>query len=394
MRRSGDSRCPGVVEMYEAEDGWLVRVRLPGGRATAEQLAAIAVVASRGSGLVDITRRANVQIRGLTNACGPAAASTLAAAGLLPAPEHERLRNIVASPFGGRHPQSVCDTDALVEDLDRALCADDRLRSLPDRFLFGVDDGSGVLRELDLDVALVAEARDVFRMWIGGSMTNALAPRARAAAVAVAAARSFLAVRGTAWRVRELDGGAASVAERVGATVVESPGAEPVVVRPGVCAQRDARVAITALAPLGRLDRTTLGSLADIAPEVRFSPWRTVTIVDVPAREAGRLAASMAALGLQTSSGSGWECLTACVGVGACAKARVDVRASVERRAAVREPGAPAEHWSACERRCGEPRAVPIGVVADDAGLTVTVAGRATRAPDARHALDRLRSGR
>ncbi len=387
--------------MREAEDGWLARVRLPGGRATTEQLDALVSVASLGSGLVDITRRANVQIRGLSPASGPAAASTLADAGLLPSVTHERLRNIVASPFGGRHPQAICDTDAIVEELDRELCADGYLQALPERFGFGVDDGSRALADLDFDVELGAETGDAgrFRLSIGGSPTDVVTTPSCAARTALDAARAFLGARESsgsrAWHVREIPGGATSITGRMGAAIVRPSTRSPqLAIRPGVLTQRDGRVAITALAPLGRLNGDMLCLLAGLvrrcAADVRFSAWRTVTVVDVSAREADGLADAIADLGLLLSSGSGWEDLTACVGAGACAKARVDVRAAVAQRAGERTDQAPAEHWSACERRCGEPKSVPISVAATDTGLAVTVLGHAIDVPDTAGAIEHL----
>ncbi len=399
LRTRGDSRCPGVIDLHPAEDGWLARVRLPGGRATSGQLEAIAHVASRGNGLVDITRRANVQIRGLAEGSGAEAASTLATAGLVPSTTHERVRNIAAGPLGGRHPAALEDTDAVVEELDRALCADDRMAGLPDRFLFGIDDGSNVLHDLALDVALVAEQRDAFRLWIAGSPTSALPSRDQAPAVLLNAASAFLDVRvgarDSAWHVRELRDGAASVAARCDATLVEPHGHRPTLtISPGICRQRDGRAAVTALVPLGRLDETTLTAVsrltAELDRDVRFSPWRTVSIVDIPAGEAEDVALALARVGLVTEPGSGWEFITACVGVGGCTKARIDVRTAVAQRAAVRGNAAPPEHWSACERRCGEPRAVAISVAAHDGGLTVTTFGHANDVPDARCAVERL----
>jgi precorrin-3B synthase len=375
--RPAADRCPGAVDLHEAADGALARVRLPGGRLRAAQLRALARAVGLGNGLADLTSRANVQVRGLPAGAGGELARLLSDAGLLPSAAHDRARNVLASPVAGRHPRAVVETDAVVAEIDRRLCADAALAALPGRFLFAVDDGTGLALDHAADVALVAGPDATFALVLAGRATTARLDASAAAVAAVAAARAFLAERdahaGRAWRVAELDDGAAAIAGRLGVGLAAGPqvrgGVAPLA--PGLLVQRDGRVALTALVPLGRLDAVVLRGLAEIAGEVRVSTARTVTVPDVAPGRAAALQAALERLGLVSSDGSGWAGLTACAGMGACARARADVRAAAARRAAVRDPRAGAEHWAACERRCGERPGQPVAVVATSDGLVV-----------------------
>lgn len=362
-------RCPGVLRLHPAGDGGLLRLRLPGGRLTETGRAAIAEVAKLGNGIVELTSRANIQVRGLGDGDAAAAADRLWAAGLLPFPEHDRVRNIVASPVGGRHLAALAPTDGVVDALDRGLCADPALAGLPGRFLFAVEDGSTTLGGARADIELRAEASDAFRLVLAGEPTDLLERPEVAVALALDAARAFLGAApvGAAWRIRELEGGPRMVARRLGGAVLPqlaSPGRdEPLPL--GVLAQRDGRSAVTVLPPLGRLD------LGVVSGDARLSVRRTVTIVDVASDDAAGLVDELEAAGLAMSEDSGWWGLSACSGLGACARARADVRAAAAHRARMRAPGSPPEHWSGCERGCGRPPSVPIAVTASGAGVTV-----------------------
>ncbi len=406
--RDATDRCPGVLLLHEAADGWLLRVRLPGGRISARGLLAVAEVAALGNGLVELTSRASLQVRGLPSGSGARCADLLAAGGLLPSPAHDRVRNILASPLAGRHARSLTATDEVVDALDRGLCADLRLAALPGRFLFAVDDGSGLAEPRRADVALVAEAAasagvalvadaaasaDValvaetaasFRLWLGGSPTTLCVAPHDAPRRALDAARAFLDLRAgqhdAVWRISDLDDGPGRVARRLGGALAAA-GAPPSMSNSERYAltirqsQRGGGTAVKLLPPLGRLDRVAVAGLASLVAEVRLSTARTLTVVDVRGEDAAALIDALTALGLAGAEASGWRGLSACAGLGACARARVDVRAAATLRAGVRGAGAASEHWSACERGCGRPAGVGVSVVAAADGLRVETAG-------------------
>ena len=370
-RTAGD-RCPGTLALHEAQDGWLARVRLPGGRLSPEQLRALAHAAALGNGLLDLTSRANLQVRGLPVDAGARLAELLRDAGLLPSEAHDRARNLIASPFAGRHPRAVASTDAVVAEIDRRLCADRALAELPGRFLFAVDDGSGLALGQTADVALVARGADAFVLAVAGHATAATSGAAPPAALAIAAAHAFLAERGDrrAWRIAELPGGPDAIAGRLGTTLAGPLRGEHGAVVPGRLRQRDGRRALTALVPLGRLDAEALPALAALG-QVRLSTERTITLVDLDDAAVAEAERAVGDLGLVVEDGSGWVGLTACAGLGRCPKARADVRAAAARRAAVRRPGGPREHWAACERRCGERGDQAVAVAARPDGVAV-----------------------
>lgn len=365
VRRSSAAadRCPGVLRLHAAADGALARVRLPGGRLSAAGLAAIADVAALGNGVIELTSRASVQIRGLPAGAAVTAAERLSAGSLLPSPDHDRVRNILASPVAGRLRGASAATDRVVAALDRGLYADPELAELPGRFLFAVEDGSGTFGDQRVDIELRAGADDRFRLCLGGVATSRRACGEDAAALALSAARAFLELVGTdddhkTWRITDMQDGPERVASVVGATLVAGlvrSARAPLGL--GTNQQADGLVAVTVLPPLARIDRAQALALAELARaaggEVRLAPQRTLTFVDVRAARAEPLALELSALGFVVSQRSGWHGLSACAGLGACAHARIDVRAIAAQRAALRGPDSPPEHWTACERGCG-----------------------------------------
>jgi sulfite reductase beta subunit-like hemoprotein len=199
---------------------------------------------------------------------------------------------------------------------------------------------------------------------------------------------------GDAWRLSETPGGARTIAAALGLAL--EPAARAVRTRtfgPGAVSQRDGRIALTALAPLGQLWPALLRELARLSPPgVRLSARRTVTLVDLDATAAAATRAALIDAQLVLDGASGWVGLSACAGTGACPRALADVRAAASERAPARTARDPAEHWSACERRCGELASTPVTVAASalEPGIEVRCHGDTWHVPTLEHAAARL----
>lgn len=210
--RTRSDRCPGVLRPWVAEDGALVRVRLVGGHlSTASLRSLLDLAAIYGDGSLHLTKRANVQLRGLPLQQGslpPEVVRAFERAGLLPSHSHELVRNIMVSPgsgvAGGR-----ADLYRVAEDLDRELCANPTLAGLPGRFLFVLDDGRGDLVSRTCDLGLVVVDDRSAQVRLGSTGWGPVVRLHEAAGALIGVAHTFARVRGlgvtAAWHVDELE---------------------------------------------------------------------------------------------------------------------------------------------------------------------------------------------
>ncbi|MEW2503944.1 MULTISPECIES: precorrin-3B synthase [unclassified Amycolatopsis] len=344
--------CPGVFATHDAADGPLARVRLPGGVVSAERLRVLASCAEDlGDGDVHLTSRGNVQLRGVTR---PGLASRLMAAGLLPSPTHERVRNVLASPLSGVHG-GTADVRGLAGELDVALCAEPELAELPGRFLFAFDDGRGDVAGEGADVCWRAVTSDAGTVLLAGVDTGWSVPRGEAVGALLAVAREFAARRGTAWRIAELPDPTAVLPRGPRSQPVE----RPVRVDPTVGPLGEHGVGV---APrFGQLTAAQLRVLADLADHAVVTPWRSIVLPN-PAPDA---VARLHAAGLSTDPAV-LE-ITACIGRPGCAKSLADVRADAARLV----PAGVRAHVAGCARRCGRPSGPHLDVVAEAGGYRV-----------------------
>lgn len=350
MARSRDAdACPGALQVHQAADGALARVRLPGGMITAAQLATLARVSGElGSGTLELTARGNVQLRGITDTI--AAADAIAAAGLLPSVTHERVRNIVASPLTGRSGGKR-DVRGWVGELDAAVRAEPRLARLGGRFWFSLDDGRADVSGLRADVGAHVLDDGCALLLAGRDTGVRLAPGEVIEAMTDVAVR-FVAARGSAWRIEELDD-----VRRVLPGAELSATAFPTVTRGpvGWIDQDDGGVTLGAAVPLGVLPAQVAEYLAAVDAPLVVTPWRSVLLCDLDEGVADVTLRVLAPLGLVFDENSPWLGVSACTGSPGCAHSVADVRAdaaqALDPRAAVHR------HFVGCERACGSPLA-------------------------------------
>jgi precorrin-3B synthase len=372
--------CPGALQTHAAADGGLARVRVPGGALTAAQLRALATAARElGNGHLELTSRGNLQLRGLPAGAEAELGARLTGAGLLPSATHERVRNVLASTLSGRSDGGHLDVRPWIDAFDAGLCADPALAELPGRFLATLDDGRGDVAALGGDVGLLALSPDTVALTLGGTDSGLRAHPDDAVALALAAARAFLAERAvqgsSAWRLTELTDGPARVAARLGGPVSEplTLPAAPVTGPVGAVTQQDGRTALIGVVPLGRLSADQGDLLADLTAEVQLTAWRSVVVPDLPDDAVDDAAVDLFRTGMAFDETSPWLRVTTCAGRPGCAKSLADVRADAT--AAVRSGALPAggarQHWAGCERRCGRPRGGVVDVVATPSGYRV-----------------------
>lgn len=357
--------CPGALRPMESGDGLVVRLRPTNGRLTAAQAAGVAQAAARhGNGLIDLSARGNVQLRGVTPSSHPALIDDLRALGLIdPDILSETRRNILVTPFADT------DTDALAAALAQAL-AD--APPLPGKFGFVIDTGPAPI--------LTATAGDI-RLERGSDGTLILRPDGlpqgtpvtaeTAANQAIALARWFTETGGvTDGRGRMAAHVARGHRPALPLTATPAPAASPP--GPGLVPQG----ALVAL-DFGQMTAATLTALAALGP-LRITPWRMVLIEG---------ATALPTLpGLILSPDDPLRRVEACTGAPGCLQAHAETRPLARRLAAQVPPGRTL-HISGCAKGCAHPGPADLTLVATPSGFDLIQGGTAQGAPRAR-ALD------
>ena len=165
----------GLFFLTPIKDSFMARLRIPGGVLSSFQLREIARVAAElTTGYVQITTRANLQIRLIAPKDAPEVLRRIQSVGL-----HTRgagadnIRNLTANPTAGIDPVELIDVMPFVRELGQLIINDRAFYDLPRKFNIAYD-GGGLIGSVedtnDIGVKAVRVGEEIlFRIALGGA---------------------------------------------------------------------------------------------------------------------------------------------------------------------------------------------------------------------------------
>jgi precorrin-3B synthase len=348
--------CPDAWRPMAAGDGLLVRVKPRLARLTRAQLLGLCEAALiHGNGLIDLTSRGNLQIRGVSETGWRTLVERLIALDLVDADaEREKRRNLLVTPDW----QAGDDTHRIAGDL---LAQIDALPTLPGKMGFVIDAGP---------MPLLTDAPGDFRIERDPEGGLVLRADGRATGAPVAAGEEAAALVRLAHWFAESGGTAAGRMARHAATLPDwaagdtLPAAPAKPLPPG-------RHPLGALlgAPFGQLGAALLADALPVdARGVRITPWRSI-LVEGTHLHAADLIADPADPLLRAD---------ACVGAPACPQASVETRVLARRLAPLVSGRL---HVSGCAKGCARAQLADVVVTGRDGRFDLAFGARAGAPP-------------
>ncbi|MBB4618172.1 cobalamin biosynthesis protein CobG [Sphingomonas abaci] len=348
--------CPAAWRPMAAGDGLLVRVRPAFGRLSAAQALGLATAAARfGSGAIDLTRRASLQLRGVAEANWRPLVETLVALDLVdPDPAIDAQAGLTVAPDW----QEGDDTHRIAADL-HARRSD--WPALPAKFGFAVDAGRACrLADTPADLRVERSAEGGLMLRAEGQATGVALARGEEAAAAIDLARWFRDTGGDASR-------------RMARHPVPLPGWARGGVQPargGPLAAGPHPLGSLYGLPFGRMSAAALGTLVarHAATALRLTPWRLLLVEG---------AEGMPVPGFGLDPADPLLAADACVGAPACPQASVATRELARRLA----PHVADLHVSGCAKGCARSGPAALVLTGRDGRFDLARAARAGDPP-------------
>jgi precorrin-3B synthase len=387
--------CPGLSAPMLTGDGLLVRL-LPTGTIPLDAFRRLCAAAQEhGNGVIEITARGSIQVRGLTAASAVRFAAIIAETGIAAADGPP----VLTGPLTGLEAGEILDAGALAGALRRALAKTALLPRLAPKLSIVIDSGSTLnLDQLTSDIRLRAESGDgepAIHIAVAGDETNALMLGTVALDRAIEVTLLLLDVvcrSGHGARARDIvaaDGGAEfrstiadflipgrPPAERTARKSVDPIGDHPL---------RDGTFARGFGLAFGHADAEALADLAEAAGAagatgLRTAPGRALLVLGLDQEAAATLATAAETNGFVVRADDPRRFVFACAGAPICSSAHIAARALAPRLAETLAARLGAKfnlHISGCAKGCAHPKAAVLTIVGTDTGCALIAGGNA-----------------
>jgi ferredoxin-nitrite reductase len=359
----------GLFFVSPAQESLMLRCRIAGGAVTSGQWRGLAGIASTwGPGHIDLTTRANVQVREIMPEHAPDILMTLADLGLTSqGAGADNIRNITATPTSGFDPDELLDVLPYARAMHHYILKNRDLYGLPRKFNIAYDSGGRVSVCADTNdigfyaVKLAENAQGIapgiyFRMQLCGitghkqlaTDCGVLLTPAETIPVAAALIRVFIEngdrTNRKKARLKYLvdDWGIPKLLEETQKKLafplrhLPPDACEPS--RPkskhghlGIHPQNDGKHSIGILTPVGRVTVPQMLALADIADEfgrgeIRLTVWQNLILPGIPEEKIQAALAAIQAAGLDHRNNALTGGLIACTGSRGCKYAAADTK--------------------------------------------------------------------
>lgn len=381
--------CPSLASPMQTGDGLLVRLRPSTSGLTPSQFRQLAQAAARhGNGLLEITARGNLQLRGLSPRTMPGLEADIARAGITP----EIGLTIETPPLSGLDPAEIADARAMAARLREAVAEFPVPLRLAPKLTIVIETGGLLsLDKVTADIRLMAtpmaDGKPQWRISVGGTRWTAVpisvASDEHAPAIVLDLLKTLDGL-GARARGRDLAASRPAMAEHAAVSSAE---------------QTTSYVGLHLVAPdamvlglrlaFGQIHAAELVAFLDIAEtqgvhEIRTAPDHALLLLGTSAGSMEKLRVRAADFGFWIDADTPASHIATCAGAGGCASATYRTK-ELAARAADWLPdlldGSIVLHLSGCPKGCAHPGASAIAVVGMPRGFGLVVGDKASVAP-------------
>ncbi|HTV69159.1 MAG TPA: precorrin-3B synthase [Rhizobiaceae bacterium] len=365
--------CPTLATPMQTGDGLLARLNPIDGGLTPSQMIGLAEAAARhGNGILEVTQRGSLQIRGLTAESALLLSAEVDALGIAVRTDVP----VETGPLAGLDPAEIADPGPLAKAIREGIATAGLGAQLGPKVSVVIDGGGrSMLDAVSADVRLTAITGGRWQVAIAGDAVTARAIRSATGADAVKTALDLLA------QIAEL--GRSGRAKDLVTTELPIPGDMAGRTEGGAFQQlRNGRWAVFASLPFGQIDAPTLIDLVTAtaaagAAEIRLAPRRALIFLCPSEASAAAVLTVAQSANLITKDDDPRAAIAACAGAPACASGHIPARSLAGSIAS--ELSEPFDlHVSGCTKRCAKTNHDGITLLGTPDGVDLVLEGTGT----------------